>query len=180
MSLSMDALLDCMKSPVKAQVLRQLQIAGPSTTQQLLLHIDGIAAATLYRTMAYLTKDEVIEVVLETPIRGTVERTYALSGQYRQLTADLVESNDGKAYVAMLTSFLWSLLSEYETYVKQPDINLAEDGSGFSAVPIFATPAELGEMGARINGIIAPALTRQSPDQQLRTFATIITPPRPD
>ena len=91
---------------------------------------------------------------------------------------EISASNDGTAYFNLFSRFITEILSEFDEYSKKENIDLKNDGSGFSAMPIYATNEELMMYGQQIKKILEPALIKRSEAQSLRTFATIITPPR--
>jgi hypothetical protein len=74
-----------------------------------------------------------------------------------------------------------SLLKEFQSYAQKESINILQDGSGFSAVPIYASVEELQEIGKQINEIIKNYTKKNSEasgDQKLHIMATILTPPK--
>ena len=70
---------DLLLHPLRLRIVQTFLGDRQLTTGQLLAEIDGIPPATLYRQVATLAKAGVLTVVGERQVRGTVERTYALS-----------------------------------------------------------------------------------------------------
>ena len=171
-------LMDCVKNPTKSQILLCLQEHQNLTAKELLNAISTIPQATLYRALKKMEQDNIIVVVDTKQKRGIIEKTYALNPNLSGLEDEISASNDGTAYFNLFSRFITEILSEFDEYSKKENIDLKNDGSGFSAMPIYATHEELMMYGQQIKKILEPALIKRSEAQSLRTFATIITPPR--
>lgn len=173
-------LLECMKNPVKSQIVLSLHKNPVLTAKEILEINESISQATLYRALKKLEEENILEVASQTQKRGTIEKSYKLSDSMLNFGNSLLSSNDGVAYANMFSNFITELLVEFNNYAKQSEIDIAQDGSGFSGVPIYATIEELKVYGEQIKKILEPAFKRTSDKQDLHTFVTIITPPRKD
>lgn len=173
-------LLDCMKNPVKCQIVLSLEQKSILTAKELLDSSDSIPQATLYRALKKMEEEKIIEVASQVQKRGTVEKSYKLVDSISTMNNSILSTNDGNMYAYMFSQFVTELLLEFNEYSKQDDINITKDGSGFSVVPIYATTDELKAYGEKIKKILQPALKRKSSKQTIHSFATIITPPRKD
>lgn len=171
-------LLDCMKNPVKSQIIISLQRKSILTAKELLCDNDSIPQATLYRTLKKLEEDKLITVVSQRQKRGTIEKSYQLADSLSNMNQSIISQNDGELYANMFSNFVTELLSEFNEYSKSESINIAKDSSGFSAISIYATPEELMKYGEEIKKILEPSFKRRNSQQEIHTFATIITPPR--
>lgn len=173
--MTIEILMDCVKNPIKAQVLLCLQKQVSLTAKELLHLNPSIPQATLYRTLKKMEEDNVIEVIGTEKKRGTVEKTYKLTESMHHST---LAENNRTLYAQMFSSFITSLLSEFVDYSKHENADVDKSATGFSAAPIYATPEELAEYGKQIQKILEPAFTKKSTLQKLHTFAMIFTPPR--
>lgn len=173
-------LMDCVKNPTKSQILLCLQEHQNLTAKELMNITSSIPQATLYRALKKMEKDKIIVVVDTTQRRGVIEKTYALNSNLSDLEDEISSSNDGATYLNLFSRFITEILSEFDDYSKSENIDLVNDGSGFSAMPIYATNEELIIYGQQIKKILEPALVKRNEAQSLRTFATIVTPPRKD
>lgn len=178
--MDMKLLMDCIKNPTKSQILYCLQEHQNLTAKELMNATSSIPQATLYRALKKMEQDNIIVVVDTTQRRGVLEKTYALNSSFGDIEVEISSSNDGASYLSLFTHFITELLSEFDEYSKKDNIDLENDGSGFSAMPIYATNEELMSYGQQIKKILEPALVKRDETQSLRMFATIITPPRKD
>jgi HxlR-like helix-turn-helix. len=179
MTLTTEKLLDCIENPVKTKIILTMQ-KGPSTTQNLLKTNPDIPQATLYRALKSMESAGIIEIVSENKVRAIVEKTYAISKEFANLGESIVKNNDGEAYFKLFSTFVIELLKRFESYAKNKEIDIAGDGSSFTAVPLYGTAEEFVEYSKKIAKILEPAMTRKSEDQKLHTMVTIITPPAED
>lgn len=178
MPITTEQIMDCIENPVKTKIIFTLQEKGPLTPQDLLEVNEDIPQATLYRALKSMKSSGVIEVVSETKVRAVVEKTYAISKEFLNFEDEIVKKNDGEAYYKLFSTFVIELLKRFEAYAKTKDINIVGDGSGFTAIPLYATVEELVGYSKQITKVLEPAMTRTSKEQKLYTLATIITPPR--
>ncbi len=176
--MEIEKLLACMKNPVRSQIVLSLYESSVLTAKEILETNTSISQATLYRTLKKMEEENILEVASQTPKRGTVEKSYRLTESVLNFSNSLLASNDGVVYEKMFSLFVTELLMEFNNYAKKEDIDITKDGSGFSGVSIYATTEELKIYGEKIKKILEPALKKTSEEQELHTFATIITPPR--
>ncbi|MEK3978255.1 hypothetical protein MKY37_04090 [Psychrobacillus sp. FSL K6-2836] len=179
MDISIKEIMDCMVNPVKSQIIFSIQEKGECTAKDLLSSQYDIPQATLYRTLNRLVDSGILKIVAENKVRAVTEKVYALNESFLNVNQSIVEQNDGEAYFKLFMNFIIELMKNFQSYAEKPSINIVEDGSGFSAVPIYATVEELLDIGKNFKEIIAPYQTRNTSveEQRMRILATIITPP---
>ena len=170
-------LMDCIRNPVKAQILLSLKKHKCLTAKELLKILVFIPQATLYRNLKKMEKDEIIVVVSEVQKRGVIEKTYELNTEIEAIEKSIAATNDGALYADMFSYFVMELLLEFDSYSKKDKIDIVKDGSGFRAISIYATTEELTKYGKQIEQILRPAFIRKNDEQEIHTFATIVTPP---
>ncbi|EON70678.1 helix-turn-helix transcriptional regulator [Lysinibacillus sphaericus] len=179
MDISIKDMMDCIVNPVKNQIILAIQAKGECTAKDLLSLQYDIPQATLYRTLNRLVESGVIKIVEEKKVRAVTEKVYALNDSFLNVNQSIIEQNDGEAYFKLFTNFLFVLMKEFQNYAEKSSINIVEDGSGFSATPIYATVEEMLDIGNKFKEIITPYQTRNASfeGQKMHILATIITPP---
>ncbi|MGB4660589.1 MAG: hypothetical protein WBI07_15550 [Mobilitalea sp.] len=174
-------LAECLANPIKCKLLFEISNRGQATAKQLAEIHGDITHATLYRYLKKMTADGILKVIEENQIRGTVERVYAVSPDISLDAKKMVEENNGQAYMMMFTQFVMGLTEEFREYASRPDINILQDGSGFSVAPIYATLGELEAAIIEIGKIINPLVSNEkTPGRDLHNIAIITTPPKKD
>lgn len=166
-------------NPVMCRLLLEIQTQGQSTAKKLAETYTDIPQATLYRYLNRMLKDEIIKIIEENKIRGTVEKVYALNIDLPAETQNMLDANSGEEYFQMFTQYMMELLREFQEYSEKKGIDIQNDGSGFSLVPLYLSIKELKEIGTSIQAIIKPFLANTSADgRKLRNIGIIITPPK--
>lgn len=170
--------MDCLSHPVKCKLIMEIHSAGRITAKELAKKYRNISQATLYRYLKQMTDDNILKVVEKNQIRGTIEKTYALAPNLGEGMQGVINTNSGDAYMQMFIQYILSFTKQFHEYCKKTDINIVEDKSGFSLVPIYATDDELASALEQCARIFEPLRNNPpTPDRKLRSIGLIITPP---
>lgn len=173
-----DKIIDCLTSPVKSRLLFEIDRRESATAKELAAVFDDIPQATLYRNLKQMQQAGVLKVIGETPIRGTVEKTYVVA---TDITADLrrvLDENSGDLYMQAFTRYMLGFARQFGRYCDSPDIDIEADMSGFSLVHARLTDEELVKVVQAISEILKP-LERNEPasGRKMRTLGLIVSPP---
>ena len=170
-------LIDAFHNPIQGKLLLTIHAEGKSTAKQILEANKGVPQATVYRHLSKLAQDGIIEVVQENRIRGVVEKVYALSVSLLQ--NDALDHLSGETYMNLFLEYMMGLMQEFELYTSQGKIDIANDGTGFSLMPIYATKEELAQAGQKISEILMPLAQNQpTPERRYQNVGLIFTPPK--
>ena len=170
---------ECFANPIKCKLIFEIARKERATAKQLAEKFDDITHATLYRYLKKMTEDGILKVVEENQIRGTVEKVYEVAPELSVDTQKMIEENNGPAYMMLFTQFMMGLTDEFREYTSSTDINILQDGSGFSVAPIYATTDELASIIMDIGKILTPFLdNKKTPERELHSIAIITTPPK--
>lgn len=168
--------IDLILHPVRMRIITIIS-GREMTTGQLANALPDIAQATLYRHVNTLVEGDVLIVVNETQIRGTVEKQYALDIENQlNLTEDDLQNATADDHVRYFTTFLMTLLADYTHFIQsRSQINLTEDGIGYHTVPLYMSDEELKNFGVQLQQLMKPYLTLES-DKKRRMFSSVIMP----
>ncbi len=172
-------ILDDMLHPVRMRVLMALAGSPGMTPLQIAEQLADVPQATLYRHINRLAKSGLLQVVDERPVRGTLEKVYALNQLSRtHLGQEDIEHLTKEEHLNYFSAFMVSLLDQFSRYLHhQPTVNLAADGVGFVQIPVFMTDEELVQFSQAINQVILPYLQpAEGIKQKKRILATIMMP----
>ena len=168
---------DLLLHPLRLRIVQTFLGDRQLTTGQLLAELDGVPTATLYRQVATLAKAGVLLVVDERQVRGTVERTYALSmpathvdpGDLRAMTVD----DHRRAFMG----FIAGLLADFDSYLDAGDVDLERDIAGYRGAALWLTDGELigllGEIGVAVQARLA---NQPTPGRTRRMLSTVLIP----
>lgn len=169
-------IMECVSNPIKCRLLIEILKSGETTAKLLAEKCEDIPQTTLYRNLKLMTEEGVLKVVSETQIRGTVEKTYAVTFDLNDVNA-IIGENSGKMYMQMFLRYILTFAKQFQTYCDTPGIDIKNDKSGFSLSYVYLTDEELENVVAAISKILTPLQNNQSaPDRKLRTIGVIISP----
>lgn len=172
-----DSKLSIILHPIRMKIIQTLVLGGRLTVQQINEHIPDVPPATMYRHLNKLLEAEIIAVVEENQIRGTIEKVYALSEQASQRTNEEMLNATKEDHIHYFFTFLINLLGDFEKYMSQEKYDLIKDGVSYSQAFIYADDSEFLELLTTIGkAIMQAAQNKPSPSRKARTLSTIIIP----
>ena len=169
--------IDLILHPIRMRILMALS-GSQKTSQQLADDLRDVPQATLYRHINRLAKSGVIDVVEERPVRGTVEKVYALDTRRTMLTAEDVAHFSKDDHMRYFIAFVATLLDDFSRYIQHSEtIDLASDGVGYQKFPLELSDEELKSLSTEMNAFLAPYFDNQpGQDRRRRIFSTIVMP----
>src|SRR4051794_25935582 len=142
---------DLLLHPLRLRIVQAFLGDRQLTTGQLRSELGDIAPATLYRQVALLAKAGVLLAVDERQVRGTIERTYALSMQDAQVSAEELRAMGPDDHRRAFMGFIAGLLADFDRYLATGDVDLDRDVAGYRSVGLWLTNEEMirlaGEIG---------------------------------
>lgn len=172
-----DKLMDCITNPVTCKLLLEIHSQGKATAKHLADIYHDIPQATLYRHLKKMLSDGILQVVEETPVRGTVEKTYALAFPISDSMETMLEKNSGQLYMQYFMQYILGFARQFQEYCQSPHINLKEDMTGFSLSPLYLSDEELTSLMTSISQIINTVKNNKpKPERKLRTIGVIVSP----
>lgn len=171
-----EKLMDSISNPAKCRLLIEIMRQGEVTAKYLAEKCSDIPQTTLYRHLKRMTDDGLLKIVNETPIRGTVEKTYALTFDPSDPPSVLGE-NSGAMYMQLFFQYFLTFAKIFQEYCDTPGIDIKKDRSGLSLSPVYLTDEELERVVSDIAHILLPLQdNKPGPERKLRTVGLIISP----
>jgi DNA-binding transcriptional ArsR family regulator len=168
---------DLILHPVRMRLLVALA-RRQLTAGQLTELLPDVPQATLYHHLGLLTRAGLLHVVSERPVRGTVEKRYALADDTALLSpADLAHASR-EDHLRYFTLFVATLLADFARYLQQDaPLDFVADGVGYHETPFYLSDEEFAQAAAAVNQALLPFLGHQpAPMRRRRLFATIVFP----
>lgn len=168
--------IDLILHPVRIRIITTIS-GREMTVQQIAAALPDVAQATLYRHINALTDGGILVIVEENPVRGTVEKVYALAeDESTQLSPEDVANLGKDDHMRFFTIFMTTMLNHFSNYLDAKDKpDPAQDGVGYHTVPLYMTDQELQDFARNFNEMIRPYL-QDHPDAKRRLFSTILIP----
>jgi hypothetical protein len=137
--------------PVRLRVVQALLGDRLLTTADLRRELPEVPVATLYRQVAALVENGVLEVADERKVRGAVERTYRLRPAAASVGAsDAAALSPAQHRQAFLT-FVAALLADFDRYLERGEPDLGRDLVGYRQVALHLTDAEVADLAADLS-----------------------------
>lgn len=163
--------------PVRMRIVTA--VAGRElTAAALAAELPDVPQATLYRHLKRLVDGGMLAVVAENPVRGLVQRIYALAAPNASyLDAADTEGLSKDEQRALFAAFTAALTSGFEQYLARTNANMAAEDVGFHLYPLYLTDTELAQLGAGLAQLIGPLLaSRPGADRRRHLFAVAMLP----
>lgn len=173
-----DKIMECITNPVKCKLLLEIYAREQATAKHLSDTLGDIPQATLYRHLKKMLSDGILKVTEETPMRGTLEKTYALAFDLGSDFETILAENSGMLYMQTFMQYFLGFAKQFWEYCNSPDINIKEDMLGFSLSHLYLSDEELTELIKSISRVIS-AVEKNEPKagRKLRTIGVIVSPP---
>ncbi|WJH36798.1 helix-turn-helix domain-containing protein [Paenibacillus sp. CC-CFT747] len=163
--------------PVRLKIIQSLVGGRRLTVQGIAEHLPEVPQATLYRQLNQLSKGGLLTVVEQNPVRGTVEKVYALSTHAHTLTKEDLEKATPDEHLQLFLSFLAGVISDFEKYVSQESFDMMKDMVTYRQARLHLSDEELREMVMSIGAAITKASSYgPGPGRRARTLTTILLP----
>ncbi|GAA0328687.1 helix-turn-helix domain-containing protein [Bacillus carboniphilus] len=169
--------LDLLLHPVRMRIVQCLAGGKQRTPQEMSSILNDVPPATLYRHINKLAHAELLDVVEERPIRGTVERVYTLSAENSHVHPEELANLSKEDHVKYFTGFLTHLMMDFEQYLQRDHVDFIQDGVGYRQILINLSDEELIEFGQKMNEFLQSKINNQPGEgRTLRKISSIIIP----
>src|SRR5579862_8120080 len=111
---------DALVHPIRLRIVMAL-IEKRLTTRQIAAILPDVAQASLYRHIRKLSATGILRVVDETPVRGVVEKVYALAESAGTVSEDDLKQMSKEEHIHLFAAFTTSLLTQFRNFVHQVD-----------------------------------------------------------
>lgn len=167
---------DIILHPVRIRIIQTLAGKEGLTVQQMREALQDIPQASFYRHIKKLMDAGFIVIVDETPIRGTVEKTYALTENHQQITGDELRDFTKEEHIDYFLRFMAVVMGDFERYVSQKNVDFERDGAGYRQVTLFLSDDEFMDLTQKVGNIIMEYLPNlPSANRRARTLTSILT-----
>jgi DNA-binding transcriptional ArsR family regulator len=172
--------VDALVHPVRLRIV--LAVAGKQMTpQQIAAALPDVAQASLYRHINRLSQAGLLEVVQEVPVRGTVEKVYAVSETNVRLQPSDLAALTREEHLRYFTNFVTLLLGRFRAYLQQEKFDFAADGVSYNTAMVNLSDDEYCELMKSMIALVKPLTSNElTPERRRRMMATIVIPEKQD
>lgn len=171
--------VDLLLHPIRFRIIQALLDGSTLTTKQLKTQLTDVPSASLYRHIATLADAGVLVVTSETPVRGTVERAYALHLPSASVGPDEARALSLDDHRRAFTAFAGALLADFDRYLEDGDADPVGDGLSFTQVALWLSDDELASLRRQFADMLAPlSANGPGPGRTKRMLSTVLMPSR--
>ncbi|GAB1820075.1 helix-turn-helix domain-containing protein [Herbidospora sp. RD11066] len=171
------ATADLLLHPVRMRILQALFDGDPLTTNQLRDRLPDVAPATMYRHIGVLADAGVLEVAGETRVRGIVVRSYRVRSEKATVDPAARATMTPEEHRRAFTTFVVSLLSDFERYLNTGDVDPAADGVVYRQAIVHLTDEEFAAMVGEIESAVVGRTGKGEGDGRTRRIVSLVVVP---
>jgi hypothetical protein len=166
--------------PVRLRIVQAFLGDRTLTTSELNSELDDVPPGSLYRHVARLVAAEVLDVVTERRVRGTVERTYRLQLAAAQITPDELATMSTEDHRRAFMAYIAGLIADFDRYLDRGEIDYIRDGVGYRMIGMWLDDTEFAAFLADLAHVVTPRLTNgPAPGRKRRIMRIIHLPDDP-
>lgn len=163
--------------PVRFRIIQRFIDGKKRTAKQLAKELKDITQATLYRQLDILVKNDMLKIVKENQIRGTVEKVYAINYSAVHLSNEDIKGLSKDDHLKYFIFFTAQLTKNFEQYLEKDEIDFKRDGVGYRQVALYMSQEQLENFVNDLRKLIEKYDSLpESPYQSKRLITTIILP----
>ena len=146
---------DLLLHPVRLRIIKAFLGDRALTTSQLAAELDDVPAGSVYRHVARLAREGVLQVVAEQRVRGAVERTYTLRPAAAVMQPGEIAAMTPADHTRAFMAFTAGLLDHFDRYVAtgpaEPDRE-----AGYRMAAAWLTDDEYARLLVDLAAVIQP------------------------
>ena len=158
-------------NPIRSRIIQYLARQQRATAGDIALFMTDVPKTTLYRHLNTLAKHNIITVVEENRVRGSVERTYSLDLKAIS-EKDTKENALGNAF-----GFLMKIYGDFDRYFSDENANPAADKVFLSNISLLLTDEEFNDLLKQINVLLAEHLNNKPENKRKQRSLSFISSP---
>ncbi len=149
---------DLLLHPVRLRIVQTFLDGRELTTGQVAAELDDVPAGSVYRHVARLAEAGVVQVVSERPVRGAVERTYALRATAARIDPSEVARMSAEEHGQAFLAYVAGMLADTDRYLASGDIDPIRDGADYRVGALWLTDTEFAAFLRDLASVVQPRL----------------------
>jgi DNA-binding transcriptional ArsR family regulator len=163
--------------PVRLRIIHATFDGDPFTITQLRQRLPDVPKATMYRQIALLVDNGLIEIEGEERKGGAVERRYRLHPARTIIDADAAAAMTNEDHRQGFAASVATLLAEFDSYLGDDGANPTADMVSYRQAPVWLSVDEKRALYDDLIAALRPYLTnRPSRHRRRHLLATILFP----
>jgi hypothetical protein len=166
---------DLLLHPVRLRIVQAFLGDRALTTSQLREELSDVPPASLYRHVARLVDAQVLQMVAQRKVRGTVEHTYVLRLAAASILPDEISAMSPAEHRQAFMAFVAGLMADADRYLRRPDLDPIRDKISYRLGGLWLDDAEFDQLLQDLTRVLAPrAANGPRPGRRRRILATVL------
>ncbi len=167
--------IDLLLHPIRIRII--MALAGkPLTPGQIAAEIADVPQTSLYRHINALVEGGILNIVDERPIRGTVEKVYALVEGAARLSHEDIASVSDEDHLRYFMVYLSSLLQDFSSYLERTQ-STSDKEMIYNKVRLYLTDEEYHTLSEQFRALATPyAIDDGDPQRKRYIFGFVSIP----
>ena len=172
--------IEAIVHPVRLRIL--MDIGGRERTpHEIQKALPDVSQASLYRHINRLLTAGVLKVTRETPVRGAVEKVYALAdAQAANIDRAKLADISREDHLRYFTGFVSALLGQFRLYLQNETVDFDADGAGYRTEALNLSPDEEKAFRQTLRDLLASAMENPPSPERRRSLLSLIQMPAPE
>lgn len=169
--------IEAMLHPVRYRIIQKFLAGETKTAKMLSKELTDIPQATLYRQLDALVKADILLIVEENHVRGTVEKVYKLNLKAVRLTNEDIKELTKEEHLQYFLLFTAQLARDFENYLNKDNIDFERDGAGYRQAALYLSDEEFIHFMQDLRKVFETYGNKpEAPHRKKRLIATISIP----
>ncbi|GAA5184269.1 helix-turn-helix domain-containing protein [Rugosimonospora acidiphila] len=169
--------VDLLLHPVRLRIVHAMSGERVVTTSELVARMPDVSKATVYRHVALLADEGILEVDGEQRVRGFVERRYRLRRERAVIDAETAASATRDQHRGVFPVAMAVLLAEFNAYLDREGSDPTADLVGYRQHAIWLSPDERAGLIDGLRRVIGPLMVnRPTPERAPHLLSPILFP----
>jgi len=161
-------------NPIRMRIMQYLYVHEKATAGNLVEFISDVPRTTLYRHIKLLLENDILKVVSESRIRGTVERTYSVNIEI------ITKENTLENATKNVFGFLMNIYSNFDRYYSNENCNPSKDKIFLNTMTLLMSDDEFNKLLTDLNALFMDHLNNKPSERRKVRNLSIISAPNID
>jgi Helix-turn-helix domain len=170
---------DLLLHPVRLRIIKAFLGDRALTTSQLAAELDDLPAGSLYRHVARLAKEGILQVVAEQRVRGAVERTYTLRPAAAVMQPGEIAAMAPADHTRAFMAFIAGALDDFDRYVATSPADPDRE-AGYRMAAMWLSDGEYAQFLVDLATVIQPRIANGPRKGRRRRILYGIALPAPE
>jgi hypothetical protein len=169
---------DLLLHPVRLRIIKAFLGDRALTTSQLAAELNDVPAGSVYRHVARLAKEGILQVVAEQRVRGAVERTYTLRPAAAVIQPGELAVMTPADHARAFTAYIAGVLDHFDRYIAAGPAE-PEREAGYRMAAMWLTDDEYARLLVDLTAVLQPRIANSPGNGRRRRILYSVVLPDP-